>query len=96
MINDELRFNGYDLEEGTNVTNTKYTPILKKIATDLVFMFFQQARNAKNRGVTDNVTGFWQMTPELTFEHKKKLRRIAKQLNGAETAYNYNSKDGLS
>lgn len=95
MINDCLRENGYDLAGGTNVSDSKETPILKKIATDLVYMFFQQSRNVRNRDVTDNVPGFWSSTPELTPTHRNLLRKMAKRLNGNTPAYNYSLNYGL-
>lgn len=83
----------FELDITTNTTDSAFTPILKKIAVDLVSMAILRGRHYKENNQVDSVDRFWTITPEPTREHLRKLRQIKQRLR-SRSAMLYNMNDG--
>lgn len=78
-VDDAINF---ELDITSNTTDTAYTGMLKKIAVDMVAMYILQARHFKENNEVEGVANFWSVTPDFTFMHKQKLRRIHRKIHG--------------
>jgi len=85
----------FELEITTNTTNASFTPILKKIAIDLVSMSILRGRHYKETTTEVNVERYYTITPDFTREHMRRLRRIRERLRGGNNVWVFNTATGL-
>lgn len=80
--------------DGADVTGGAAV-LCKMVQIDLVFMMILQARHIQNNNLNDAgaIQSFWQITPQLTYQHKQLLDIIASNTDGV--AFNGYTRTGV-
>lgn len=78
----------FELDLTSDLDDSRFTPILKKICIDLVAMFVLQARHFKEKNDVEGIVNYWQNTPDFTYNHRRKLQKIRAKLRGVSKSYN--------
>jgi hypothetical protein len=84
----------FELDIATNTTDSKYTPILKRVEVNHVAMSILRGRHYKHNNEVENVDKFWTIMPEFTFADARRLRIVKQRLRGNTVARNFNTQTG--
>lgn len=68
------------IDQTTNIVLEPYASMLKKIEVDVAAMMILQIRHYREGNLVENASNFWQITPEFTFVHDKKLQIVRQRL----------------
>lgn len=83
----------FELELTSNTTDTRFTGVLKDIATTYIFMNILRGRHMKENNIVQEVGSYWSISPEFTRADQVRLNRIKERLRSKHTQ-NFNTLDG--
>jgi hypothetical protein len=72
----------FELDLTSNTTDPRFTGILNNMGVDVIAMFILQARHFKENNEVESISNYWATTPDVTFSHRRKLRRIHRKIHG--------------